>query len=156
MDTVCRLGNLQRAMDNRDRWWERERVRELCHQHDLMMMMMIAKGVGYRKHCLQFDLFQENELWWTLPCFKRLSAWPSLRLLHWELFLYWKVSVFPPHRLSFPLKLVVANPCLVHLLSYFSKNMLLHAHHTIFCKFYMVSTSKNLMTDLCSSSENSV
>ena len=75
-----------------------------------------AQEDGNRKHYLQLHLFQRNLFWWLLSYPRNMSQHD---LLHWQLcpepFLYWRVSMFPLHGLSFPLRLVVAKPCLAYL-----------------------------------------
>ena len=71
--------------------------------------------------CLQLHLFRGNQLWWILPCSRKLPVLPSLPTAALELFLYLRVSVFPLHGLSFPLRLLLTHQCLAHLLTFFTK-----------------------------------
>ena len=68
------------------------------------------------KYCLR--IWQQESLFTVAPFFEEIDWDESFHVLHWplclELFFYRRVYVFPFHGLSFRLRLVVANLCLVH------------------------------------------
>ena len=66
-----------------------------------------------------YTFFEEliRDSFFSIP---RDSAWPFLLLLP-EHFRYWRVTSFPHHRLFLKLRLRVANKCLAHLLTCFTR-----------------------------------
>ena len=76
---------------------------------------LVTEGTVYNSTC--FKEINSDGFFHVLEhCLDYFLYWPLCQ----ELFLYLKVSVFSLHKRSFQLRLVLANTCLTHLLTYFT------------------------------------